>query len=575
MPILINLNTDRGLDPTIHKTMMVKEDVRTSNILTAKARYPNAYRRLTEKEGWTDADGKFMRLTVFSAEALEAVWSGHDYFPWTNPCNSRNIIRAYGDYKVNYPVPKHMGRWEGYGPHTGWFKDFGALALSPYREQWLGSYMGEVAAMISTGYGQDSQMGGWVHGGYVGEIGFYGSNPGWYNPTMGEEHGLILWDEGEASTVGALWCQDFNGYGIKHVRGTPANYTRTISLFTNALGGIAIVGSELASINFGTISGDDNPALIVMKAGYGRGPGGMINISNIKCESGKRAPNKDMIAIWQQDACVGGINIGAVQSDQNFRTSHAAFVMKSREWGQTLNVGSHVGWNHRALVHDVTNGKHWLNPSYHPMVFTWASRNGGTLTDHVDNVQVAGTPIVAADRLGGISGTQEFNYTLGTPVYSITGGVVPTPAPTPTPGPTPTPTPAPTTNIPRTGWVFTPYAGAGATNVLDSSDTTYWQGTGPLAVGQTGEVDMKTSRSLTGVSFKCPSGFPNDFPAQYDIERWNGTAWVTVKAGNIGSANASCTFPAVTTTQFRIRVSKVNYAGGPWWTVAEITASGS
>ena len=397
-----------------------------NSINNAKVRYPDAYEFLRFKN-WSDE--KFLNLSAASAAAVQAVYSGQ-YKQWGVPCMSRvNVDVPDGEYFFTTWFPFCMGQYLGQGPHAGWNPTQAATNLRVWKEKWQEADPHQMAAMRSTNFGIDTGGEAWVHGGSVDLMGFKGNNSNWYDPKY-TEHGLVLWDLGEASAVGRIWCTDWNGYGVEVARGTPFTANCVISTFTNALGGVGIMDGQLGTFNFGTISGDDSPALVVFDSKYGRGAGGNVNIDLFKVESGKRVPNKGQIAIWQKAPCVGTINIGICQADQNDRFNDAAFVMKSREWGQTLNVGGFVGWNLRTLVHDVTNQKRWATSAYHPMVFTWASRNGGSLTDHVDNVSVPGTPVIATDRLGMVPNNGVFDYANGTPGYSITGdSVVVPPAP--------------------------------------------------------------------------------------------------------------------------------------------------
>lgn len=431
MAQIIDLNVDMGLDPERHKSMMIKDDPRDGgDLLRIKDRYKNAYKRLYEKDGWRDTDGRFPKLTVFSATALEAVWGGHA-IDFKAPCISRNLIRVYGQYMVNFPAPKHMGRWEGAGPHLGWHKHHHAFTVQNWIGEWLGPDRHQIACFDSTGMAINGNE-GWLHGSYFGEVGFVGNNPGWYDPSY-TEYGLRLWDEAEASTIGSLWAADFNGYCIDIIRSTPLNCIGTMSVFSSALGGIALSDGEMATINLGVVSGDDNPALLVQRSKYGRGAGGMVTARLAKSEGGKRTPNKAQAVLWQLDPCVGCTSIDMVQSDMNFKDIHAPFIMNSRAWGQTLMVSGYVGWNNKAILHDITNRKHWPNGSYHPMVFGWTSRNGGVLRDIILGEALGAQAVNSDKRLGMVDVGAPFDYQAGTPVYSILGpGTTPPAANAPT-----------------------------------------------------------------------------------------------------------------------------------------------
>lgn len=571
----IDLNKDRGLNPAAHKKMMIRDLPEIAgSIVKAKAKYAQAYAYLSWKEKWTDADGKFLRLSVASAEGLEAVWDGHA-LGIDQPCISRNAITAYGEYWVNYPIPKHMGRWEGAGPHLGWYPSHSALTFHVWKEEWLGSDPHEMCSMLSTGYKIEGNA-GWLHGGYIGEIGFVGNNSGWYDPSY-TESGLVLWDEAEASTIGNIWSVDHNGYGVKVIRGTPCTFNGVLSVFTNALGGLGLFDGELGTFSLGTVSGDDNPALVVMDSKYGRGAGGMVSFRLDKSESGKRVPNKGQIILWQKAPCVGAINIDMAQSDQNGNFSDAPFVMQSRAWGQTLFVGGFVGWNMRTLVHDVTNKVRWECPSYAPRVFVYSSANGGSISDLVTLTHMPKSPVNANDRLGQVPNNGTFDYVNGLPAYSITGGAVVQPPVTPPVDPGPV-TPPPTTGsfLSRTGWTANAFKADGtntAGKALDgNTGTFYHSGASQTSNGnQWLTVDMKASKVTTGINLTIPAMYPNDWPTWILVQvSTNNTNWTEVARG-----------PGATTTTLRWAATNARYirvtptvGKGPWWAVAELNIYG-
>jgi hypothetical protein len=389
-----------------------------NNINNAKARYPDAYGHL-KYSGWTDE--QFLNLSAFSAAWHQAVWSGQ-FEQWGAGIWSRvNIDVPSGDFYCTIPADKAMGQYTGAGPHLGWNPRQAATCLHVWKDQWQGKAGEDMYAMRSANWGKTDVGDAWMHAGSVDRFGFVGNNPNGWHKMGWQEHGLGLWDEGEASTIGRIYAADHNGYGVQIVRGTPFTANAVLSVFTNSLGGVGIIGAQLATIHLGTVSGDDNAAMIVMADGYGRAAGGSIYIANIKSESGKRPINHGQIVLWQRNPCVGNITIGAVQMDQNWTYNDAAFVMQSREWGQVMNVGSFVGWNFNTLVHDVTNKKRWSSSSYRPESFVYCSRNNGTVSDLTTLTMMPSSAVNASDRLGMSSTLAGFNYSTGTPTYSVFG----------------------------------------------------------------------------------------------------------------------------------------------------------
>lgn len=395
----------------------------------AKAMFPAFYAYLKSK-GWDD--GKFLNLSCASAFAGQAVWSNHDQ-AWTAPCVSRiGVYFGQGDWLVSYPIPKAHGQYIGEGPQTMYYNNWAATCFKPWHDNWQGDTDKPRCSMLSTSWGIEGN-GGYTEGSSVDKIGFVGNNSGWWNSAY-EEHGLCLWDEGEVTSDGIIYARDHNGYGVLNARGTPFT-CKQLSVFTNALGGLGLIGCELNTMNLGTISGDDNPALIVQRAGYGRGSGGAISFALGKCESGKRTPNKGQIVLWQRDPSYSIINVNVSQMDMNGPFVDAAFVMntKAASGGQILTCLGRA-WNFRTIVHDVANKKRWAGGAYVPFHFTWSSMGGGKLVDHTTAQQVPATAVNASDRLGLVPNNGTFDYVNGLPVYDITGGTPPVQPPiTPVP----------------------------------------------------------------------------------------------------------------------------------------------
>jgi hypothetical protein len=203
------------------------------------------------------------------------------------------------------------------------------------------------------------------------------------------------------------------------------------SSFQNAWSGIELVGSELNTININTLSGDDNPCMVGMSAGYGRGAGGVLNVNFTKSESGKRTPNKGQILLWQRDPSYGLVNFSDAQCDMNNLFLDALIVLKNNTTAAGQVVHAQVrGWNCRTLVHDVTSGLRWAAQSYRPERITYSFRNGvARLQDECTGDALPSSTVNATDRLGMVANNGVFDYVAGTPVYSITGGVAPPPPP--------------------------------------------------------------------------------------------------------------------------------------------------
>jgi hypothetical protein len=399
--------------------------------------------------GWTDA--QVMAMTLLPAYWNDAVLEGQGGGqPITGRITSNNGIKCpAGEYLVNYPCIVDGGEYLGAGTgfsgsvstvsmnttlkydHAGWIGGLGGVHLD-------GTYVasGNVTTNIvfdsrnlmqSTTWQMLSGSNSYSESGSIDGFRFVGINPTWYINTY-VQNGLALWDPGETYKVGRVFGEQCNGYGIACVRGTPA-YFEESSLFINALGGLALIGTELNSINIDLLSGDDNPALIVMKSGYGRGSGGNITVSLGKSESGKRIPNKGQIVLWQQDPCYGLINIQA-QSDMNDQFIDAPFVLKNNtsSGGQMVKIFAR-GWNLRTIVHDTTNQKRWAGEAYRPYDLVYSSRNGGTLADQATLTMLTSSAVSGSDRLGMVPNNGNFDYVTPSPTYDISGGIAPPPPP--------------------------------------------------------------------------------------------------------------------------------------------------
>jgi hypothetical protein len=417
-----NLETDYGIGFMSGK-LQVKNLV--ADTVAAKVKFPKLAEYLRVRKA---PIAKLMNMNVLPAAWNDAVLQGQSG-DIAGIITSRNGVDAPdGDYDVNYPCFVSMGDYRGKG--TGYTnaspttsgRNMNTCLRFTGKANWIGTEFDQMNLIQASTWGVLSGSTSYIESGTLSGFRLEGDNSGWYDPNY-TSNGMGMWDMGETWTVDHIFATNFNGYGIANVRGTPAKYS-TISLFTNALGGIGLIGTQLNNIWIEGISGDDNPALIVQVEGYERGAGGNLTVSGEKSESGKRSPNKGQILLWQRSPCVGNTTVLTPQSDMNGNFTDASFVMNSREWGQTLNVFGYVAWNCRTTVHDVTNKKRWAVGSYSPQSFVWCSRNGGTFSDLVTLQSVAGTAVNASDRLGMVANNGTFDYGSGTPAYSITGGAV-------------------------------------------------------------------------------------------------------------------------------------------------------
>lgn len=614
---LFNLKTTFGLVPEQAQTKI--KDLPSlgawpaiaNGIGNAKLRYPDAYGYLKYK-GWTDE--QFLNLSAASAAAEQAVMYGQ-FEQWGADIRSRvSVDIPEGEYFMNYPFPKAMGQYVGVGPHLGWNPRQAATTLRVWKDQWLGPAGEDMYAMRSANWGATDTVDAWMHASLVDKIGFVGNNGYNWKQAGWTEHGLGLWDEGEASSVHRIWTADHNGYGVQCVRGTPFTADSVISTFTNVLGGVGLIGTQMSTIRIGTISGDDNAAMIVQADGFGRKAGGSINVGLVKVEGGKRPVNHGQIVVWQRDPVVGVMSIGTVQMDQNGQYNDAAFVMKSREWGQVLHVAVFNGWNFATLVHDVTNKKRFASNSYRPESFVYCSRDGGTVSDLVTLTHMASSPAEGTDRYGTASSPSGFNYANGTPTYSVTGTV----APPAYPGTWQTGAWGPCTNgkesrlvtctggtcdpalkpaeirdcvttPPPTGTItaFASHTGTetgivrDAAYMVDNNPSSFWISGRSMTAGtmnasgtvggstQYIEFDYGAVVTRGSIAFDAPNAYVRSFPGLFDV--WttvDDVTWTKVRADVTGAyPTCTATFTPVALKKLRVVCKKAN---SDWWGVSAV-----
>lgn len=402
--------------------------------------------------GWTD--NEVMAMTLLPAYwndwVIKGLGGGQ---PITGVITSNNGVEVpAGVYLVNYPCITDGGEYIGQG--TGFAGSVGGTVsmntnLVYDRAGWIGGLGGTHLDGTYTSGGQTINIvfdqanliqtttwqvlsGGrsYTESGYIDGFRLTGDNGSWYNTGQRRSNGMGMFDLGETYKIGRIFAETFNGSGVVLVRSTPATID-CLSSFQNAWSGIELVGSELNTININTLSGDDNPCMVGMSAGYGRGAGGVLNVNFTKSESGKRTPNKGQILLWQRDPSYGLINFSDAQCDMNNLFLDALIVLKNNTAAAGQVVHAQVrGWNCRTLVHDVTGGLRWAAQSYRPERITYSFRNGvARLQDECTGDAIPSSTVNANDRLGLVANNGVFDYVAGTPVYSITGGVTPPPPP--------------------------------------------------------------------------------------------------------------------------------------------------
>lgn len=387
----------------------------------ATAKYKNFY-QFCAVRGISNAN--FLTINVGPACHMEAVLRGQKTgYPLSGRVHSGNGVQwPSGDYDVNFPVICDEGHYRGVGvDYSGTISTTEmSTTLRLNRATWRGTMWDVINIMQTSTWGMDGDT-SYVEGMLVENFRIVGDNSGWYDVGY-TANGFGGWELGEQSQVTRLYCWNNNGYGIANVRGTPAHYI-DCSVFANALGGVGLIGCDQNTILLDMLSGDDNPALVVQISGYTRPSGGNLTVTLGKSETGRRSPHKGQILLWQRSPTWGIINFKSQQAVYADKVD-AAFVMNTlaASGGQILHA-QFVSWNCNTVLQDLRNHERFANVDYRPYEFTWSDRagNAGIFVDMTTGTQVTATTDNSTDRLGVVANVATYNYTAGTPLYSITG----------------------------------------------------------------------------------------------------------------------------------------------------------
>lgn len=397
--------------------------------------------------GWDRA--KIGRMNLGPAYHNQAVLEGQGGGqPITGRVTSNNGVKwPAGTFDVNYPCIVDGGEYIGQGSgYAGTNPVSMNTTLKLNRADWLGDF--DVMNLMQTStWGMLSGSNSYTQSGTIDGFLFSGDNGGWYDSGY-TSNGLGLWDIGENWKVKTVFTETFNGYGVCLVRGTPATL-EYVSSFQNALGAIGIIGGDLSTYSFGVVSGDDNPAMFVIRPGYGRPGGARMAVDLVKSESGKRTPNKGQIIMDAQGFVQA--SFASVWMACDYEKPDAAFVIENVGHGSIVNVDVFNGYGYKTILQDITNKKRWANlGEYVPVSFTWTSVGGGQMRSLPD---LTASSCNCVSRLGtskyANGSWTPFDYANCTPAYQNSGTVTPPPVEPPPvdPGPVDPPTPTDPTVI--------------------------------------------------------------------------------------------------------------------------------
>lgn len=398
------------------------------SLTVAQTKFAKVFQWFTSP-GFGEDNTWVMALRHYTAAWLEALLQGNSSTPLgTARIGSNNeIIAPPCNALINYHCIYDSGSYIGQGTE-------GALGGASNTDMWFdlslwqGTDPDDRALLMPSTYGNDTAL-GYTQGTYISGFRLLGGmNWAGYDFST-EDVGLLTWDTGECSNIGTVYAEGFHGLGIKVVRGTPTTI-HNISLFENGLGGLGLYGNDLSTININTISGDDNPALIRVREGYGRPGGGTLNVNMVKSESGKRDPSRGQIVLDAADSSdttgyYARYNFNTVWYACDFSETDAIFVIRSFTGANArINVNSFSGYGFDTMLQDVTNGKRWPNPgSFDAFGFTWNASGGGVISSPVaDGMTWTSSAMLGTERLGVFYPSGTFNYVALTPTYDYTQG---------------------------------------------------------------------------------------------------------------------------------------------------------
>lgn len=351
------------------------------SLATQRTKYPNWYKRWTEKLGRTEQD--FANLAKFVAEWQEEAFRTSPLGPLAPLASTTDIDVPEGAYFMNYPVDIGYADYM-FGGTFVYYPGNGSTNCLVWHEEWMGGIEKDLfrTAMFATD----------LAGSYAESMSFQNvrlvgraakailSDPSY------KSVGAIFWDLGETSKVDRIYAEGFNNRGLRFVRGTPGQGDN-LTVFNNCDGGIHLVGCAGATFDFGTISGDDNGALLEMEAGYGRESGGEVDVDAFKSEAGvtpiDRNPHRKqkLMVLRGQFGVVGGV---ANASHNQVRVDDLIEVDCRLQDGtkQVSNIvfGSIRGFNYGNLIKDIANGWTAADPGdFQCFSFQYTSANGGAL----------------------------------------------------------------------------------------------------------------------------------------------------------------------------------------------------
>jgi len=382
--------------------------------------------------------------------------------------------------------------------------------------------------------------------------------------------GLFLRRAGECSWVNQVRANDFS-IGIVAYGGVPLT-CGTITAFGNNIAGFAGLGTALSTINIFTLSGDDNPVLLLLDdLGYGA-PGGTVNAGLLKSEGGITPGHtfRNQVAGYFRGQY--SVNVGVVSfANKPPSVPEAMFVLDPKLPGGSnqrsfLNVGSCKGFGYQYLVSNRVTGAKWTSSGDHSACgFEHYASGDGLFTNATGVSKVTGGGPV--DPPGTWTCTAWSACASGVQNRTCTcSGTCSTPKPAESQSCTVTPEP--------TVLAFTPLSPLKDGTVegvlrearfaVDGDPSSFWISDRSMANGQAVEVSF-TSRSVSGITFTT-GRYNNSYPRTYTVDYWTGSAWSRL-GSYTGGVTSAATWSAKTTTKIKITCTTAN---GNWFAINEV-----
>lgn len=401
------------------------------NITQAAQKYPRYYARW-QAEGRTDA--AFLLNGTFTAAFNDAFWRGHAHAINGPPAGSGNIYIGPGEWWHNQQLWWPYGRVIGSGTFGD---DRYDTELAVWHEAWNGDVT-KRNTLVSPSYGRDGVL-GYHESATVEDVRFNGRKTSPYWDTSYESSGIVGWDLGESSEIGRVKSDNYNDFGVHLIRATPA-IIFNLSCFTNNRAGVGMTGTALGNVVIILISGDDNPALIEMMAGYGREAGGVLTVLSVKDESATigegtlGAMHKwkgQLIAKLRGQFRAVFVNLGHastwVTSGQLFWID--ARLSNGQPQSSTLEAGG-KGYGYATAITD--SQKHiYIDPpvTYGAWSIQYDCATGECWGGPFAKTPLTGKPFAGTGALGFTRQGETFNLAAGTPQQQVSGTPPPTPPP--------------------------------------------------------------------------------------------------------------------------------------------------